>query len=164
MACTEVFYWFYQVYLKEASWVLYYSWCTSLTYFQLFIVLMPSLLLMIQNAISLSYNYLIPSNYNKTLIPYQIGQGTGISSSLILASSFINLSIQNFLHASYYIGGKLITTNITHQDLKIILSTNFSWRDHYKHISAKAYKTLSLLRHTFCHTVNILTKKSLYLS
>ena len=48
--------------------------------------------------------------------------------------------------------------------LGIILSTNLSWRDRYIHISAKAYKTLSLLRHTFCYTVNILTKKSLYLS
>ena len=57
-----------------------------------------------------------------------------------------------------------ITTNNTHQDLGIILSTDLSWRDHYSLIFAKAYKTFGLLRCAFCHTTNILSKKSLYLA
>jgi len=48
-----------------------------------------------------------------------------------------------------------------HCDLGIILST---WKDHYNHISSKAYRTLGLLRRTFSRSINISTKWTLYLA
>jgi len=121
--------------------------------FPQYIYLMPFPLLMIPNATNLSNNY-----YSKTLFLYQIGQHTG---TFFNSTKFIHLC---FNSTSYSMNGYPITTSNTHRDIGIILSTDLSWKDRQSHISAKAYKTLGLLRRTFSHTANIQIKKSLYLA
>ena len=79
-------------------------------------------------------------------------------------SKFIHLSFNAKFPTSYFIDDTIIKTSSTHHDLGVILSTDLSWKNHYNHISAKAYRTLGLLRRTFSHSVDIPTKKALYLA
>ena len=79
-------------------------------------------------------------------------------------SKFIHLSFNTKFPTSYFIDDTIIKTSSTHRDLGVILSTDLSWKNHYNHISAKAYRTLGLLRRTFSHSVDIPTKKTLYLA
>jgi len=75
-------------------------------------------------------------------------------------NKFIHLSFNSNL--TYFVCNSTIQTNKSHCNLGIIISTNSSWKDHYNHIIAKAYRTLGLLRHTFSHSIDTSTKKVLY--
>ena len=79
-------------------------------------------------------------------------------------NKFIHLSFNSKFPASYSVSGNTISTNTTHCDLGIILSTDLSWKHRLSHILTKVYKTLGLLRRAFSHAANPQTKKSLYLS
>ena len=65
--------------------------------------------------------------------------------------------------STYHLNGDLISDTDHHQDLGI-MSSDLSWSNHYDSISAKAYKTLGLIRCSFYHTSSIYTKKVLYTS
>ena len=67
-------------------------------------------------------------------------------------SKFIHLSFNTKFPTSYFIDDTIIKAS-THRDLGVILSTDLSRKNCYNHISAKAYRTLGLLRHTFSHSV-----------
>jgi len=56
-------------------------------------------------------------------------------------NKFIHLSFNSKFLTSYFVGNSTIQTSNSHRDLCIIiiLSTN-SWKDHYNHIIAKAYR------------------------
>ena len=56
-----------------------------------------------------------------------------------------------------------IDCKLHHKGLGILYNHNLTWTEHYKHITAKAYNTLGLLRRTF-KTKNIQAKKHLYIS
>ena len=77
---------------------------------------------------------------------------------------FIHLSFNTKFPTSYNIDDSSIISSNTHRDLGIILSTDLSWRNHYHHISSKAYRTLGLLRRTFSHSINTTTKRTLYIA
>jgi len=80
-------------------------------------------------------------------------------------NKFIHLSFNSKFPTSYFfVGNSTIQTSNSHRDLGIIISTNSSWKDHYNHIIAKAYRTLGLLRRTFSHSIDTSTKKFLYLA
>jgi len=64
---------------------------------------------------------------------------------------------------SYSVDNCIITDKFSYCDLGIIFSANLSWRPHYEHIVAKAYRALGLLRHTFKHSSSTQVKKALYL-
>ena len=66
--------------------------------------------------------------------------------------------------STYCLNGDLISDTDHHRDLGIIMSSDLSWSNHYDSISAKAYKTLGLIRCSFYHTSSIYTKKVLYTS
>ena len=65
--------------------------------------------------------------------------------------------------SEYNINNKTISKVVKIKDLGIILSSNLNWDYHYKKITGRAYKFLSLLRRTFT-TDSILAKKRLYIS
>ena len=69
-------------------------------------------------------------------------------------NKFIHLSFNSKFPTSYFVGNSIIQTSISHRDLGIIIPTNSSWKDHYNHIIAKAYRTLGLLRQTFSHSID----------
>ena len=82
-------------------------------------------------------------------------------------NNFRHLSFNTELTTSYNIDNSLIMSSNTHCDLGIILSTDLSWKDHYNHISSKAYRILGLLnRCTSSRSINITctTKRTLYLA
>jgi len=79
-------------------------------------------------------------------------------------NKFIHLSFNSKFPTSYFICGSKIQTSNSHRDLGIIISTDLSWKDHYNHILAKAYRTLGLLRRTFSCSIDTTTKKVLYLA
>lgn len=64
----------------------------------------------------------------------------------------------------YTLNSDTITAVNSHRDLGVMISSDLSWSDHIKHITARAYKTLGLLRRTFssCHSPG--KKKTLYIS
>ena len=51
-----------------------------------------------------------------------------------------------------------------HKDLGIIFTTNLTWQSHYEAITAKAYKSIGLIRRTFKNTISIQPKRTLYLT
>ena len=63
----------------------------------------------------------------------------------------------------YYIDGTKIAFHNSTKDLGLILSNNLDWTDHYHNITAKAYKVLGLLRHSF-KTDSTDAKRKLYIS
>ena len=63
-----------------------------------------------------------------------------------------------------YLNGDSISDMVCHRDLGVIMSKDLSWSNHYDYISAKAYKTLGLIRCSFHHTSSIPTKRALYMS
>ena len=58
---------------------------------------------------------------------------------------------------------KLLTMILYTKNLRIILSNNLDWSDHYHNITAKPYKILSLLR-CCIKTDSINAKRKLYFS
>jgi len=60
--------------------------------------------------------------------------------------------------STYYLGDSTLTTVSFHRELGVVVSSNLSWTTQ---ILNKAYKSLGLLRHIFCHYMQ---KKLLYLS
>ena len=52
-------------------------------------------------------------------------------------------------HPTYGVNGKPIKQLLQHKDLDVTFSINLNWIEHYKVITAKAYQTLGLIRHTF---------------
>jgi len=80
------------------------------------------------------------------------------------AKKFIHLSFNTKISTSYDIDESMIVSNSSHRDLGIILSTDLSWKNHYHHISSKAYQTLGLLRRTFSRSINVATKRTLYIA
>ena len=66
--------------------------------------------------------------------------------------------------STYYLNGDSITDIVCHRDLGFIMSRDLSWSNHYDYISAKAYKTLGLIRRLFYHISSIFTKRTLYMS
>ena len=65
--------------------------------------------------------------------------------------------------SSYYLNGDSISDMVCHRDLGVIMFKDLSWSNHYDYISAKAYKTLGLIRRSFHHTSSIPTKRALYM-
>ena len=76
----------------------------------------------------------------------------------------LSFNTELIITTSYNIDDSSIMYSNTHHDLGIILLTDLSWKDHYNHISSKAYRTLGLLRHRFSQSINITTKQTLYLA
>ena len=66
--------------------------------------------------------------------------------------------------STYYLNGDSISDMVCHRDLGVIMSRDLSWSNHYDYISAKAYKTLGLIRRSFHHISSISTKRTLYIS
>jgi len=64
---------------------------------------------------------------------------------------------------NYILNGDLISSQETHRDLGIIMSSYLSWREHMKNILSRAYKTLNLIRYSFTSGHSPQTKKILYL-
>ena len=77
-------------------------------------------------------------------------------------SHFWKSSMSSFTN-EYYVNGTKITTHDSTNDLRILLSNNLDWNDHYHNITAKAYKILGLLRRCF-KTDYTDTKRLLYIS
>ena len=50
------------------------------------------------------------------------------------------------------------------RDLGVIFSANLTWERHYRHITARAYKMLGLVRRSFSKFIPVLVKKKLYLA
>ena len=67
------------------------------------------------------------------------------------------------LPSSYYLNGDSNSDMVCQCDLGVIMSRDLSWSNHYDYISAKAYKTLGLIRRSFHHTRSIPTKRVLYI-
>ena len=64
----------------------------------------------------------------------------------------------------YEINSVPIPTQSNNKDLGILISSDQTWSDHVRHITARAYKILGLLRRTFSSTNSIHEKKMLYIS
>jgi len=71
----------------------------------------------------------------------------------------LHFKVNSSMTKNYSINGVELTNVTKYRDLGIIFSNNLSWADHIEAIVAKAYKSLSLLRRTFKHT---LAKRTLY--
>ena len=65
---------------------------------------------------------------------------------------------------SYNVNTTLIPPSLNHRDLRVFISSDLSWNAHYKHITAKAYRSLHLIRRTFGHTPSVAARKKLYIA
>ena len=85
------------------------------------------------------------------------------SDLLFSINKCIHLSFNNKIPTSYSVA----TTTLPHvqlhsyRDLGLLLSDDFSWRNHYDHITSKAFKYLGLLKRIFSSCYSIRAKKSL---
>jgi len=66
--------------------------------------------------------------------------------------------------SKYVINGHTINKFSSCKDLGIIFTHTLTWREHYEMISAKAYKSLGLLRRVFKNSHSPQVRKSLYIS
>ena len=57
-----------------------------------------------------------------------------------------------------------ITCQNTNKDLGVIVSSDLKWSNHYNFIIPKAYKSLALIRHTFCSRHCPAVKLHLYIT
>ena len=65
---------------------------------------------------------------------------------------------------SYTLSDITIPCNTCHKDLGIILSSDLNWNNHYKSITARAYKVLGLIRRTILPNHSTTTMVKLYVS
>ena len=65
---------------------------------------------------------------------------------------------------TYSINNLPVASSKQQKDLRVLITSNLTWSNHIKLISSKAYKKLGLLRHKFCISNSIQSKKSLYIS
>ena len=79
-------------------------------------------------------------------------------------SKSTHVSFNQNISTSYNIRGNLINTTHSHKDLGVIISDNLNWNTHHDAILGKAYRTLGLVRRTFCSTIPISAKVKLYTS
>ena len=79
-------------------------------------------------------------------------------------SKCLQLSFNSSLTTSYHIDSNLLSPAKSHRDLGIILSSDLSWSNHFNHITAKAYRSLGLLRRVFGKSTSTPVKKTLYIS
>ena len=56
----------------------------------------------------------------------------------------------------------MLSPSDSHHDLGVTVSFDLSWNKHFDHITAKAYRSLGLLRRSFSNSVSIPVKKTLY--
>ena len=77
---------------------------------------------------------------------------------------FIHLSFKCKLDTTYSMSNSIIPHADSHKDIGLILSEDLSWDKHYKDITARAYKTLGLIRRTFAPTHSPSTLVRLYVS
>ena len=64
----------------------------------------------------------------------------------------------------YLINNTSIQALNCHRDLGIMISSDLNWSDHLKFIASRAYKALGLIRRSFSSSLDIKSKKNLYLS
>ena len=74
------------------------------------------------------------------------------------------MSFNQNISTSYNIRGNPINTTHNHKDLGVIISDDLNWNIHHDAILSKAYRTLGLVRRTFCSTIPISAKVKLYTS
>ena len=79
-------------------------------------------------------------------------------------SKFIFMSFHRKFTSKYVINGHTINESSSCKDLGIIFTNTLTWREHYEMISAKAYKSLGLLRRVFKTSHSPQVRKSLYIS
>ena len=80
------------------------------------------------------------------------------------SSKSTHLSFKCKFTSTYNINGNPINTSHLHKDLGVLISDNLNWNEHHDYILKKAYKTLGLLRRTFCKTIVPLVTLKLYIS
>ena len=66
--------------------------------------------------------------------------------------------------SAYSLNGVNLATHNTYKDLGIIISSDLSFNEHYRYITARTFRVLGLLRRTFSKSMNIREKKLLYIS
>ena len=74
------------------------------------------------------------------------------------------LSFKHNVDTTYTLSDIIIPYNMCHKDLGVILSSDLSWNNHYKSITARVYKVLGPISHTILpnHSTTIMVK--LYVS
>ena len=70
---------------------------------------------------------------------------------------------QSSITHDYLINDLPISNQKLYRDLGVILTSNLSWNEHYKHLLSNAYRVLSLFRCTFITTHCPQNKRTLYL-
>ena len=86
------------------------------------------------------------------------------SDLLFSINKCIHLSFNNKIPTSYSVATTTLPQLHSHRDLGLLLSVDLSWRNHYDHITSKAYKYLGLLRRVFSSCYSIRAKKNLYVT
>ena len=86
------------------------------------------------------------------------------SDLLFSINKCIHLSFNNKTPTSYSVATTTLPQLHSHRDLGLLLSDDPSWRNHYDHITSKAYKYLGLLRRVFSSCYSIRAKKNLYVT
>ena len=76
----------------------------------------------------------------------------------------VHLSFKHNIDTTYMLSDITIPCNMCHKDLGIILSSGLSWNNHYKSITARAYKVLSLVRRTILPIHSTTAMVKLYVS
>ena len=76
----------------------------------------------------------------------------------------VHLSFKHSIDTVYTLSDITIPCNTCHKDLGIILSSDLNWSDHYKSITARAYKVLGLIRRTILPNHSTTTMVKLYVS
>ena len=59
---------------------------------------------------------------------------------------------QHLITQDYLINDMPISNQNLYRDLGVILTSNLSWNEHYKHLLSNAYRILSLIQRTFIAT------------
>ena len=96
-------------------------------------------------------------------MPCLLGPGSQIW-ILISRNLYIYPSNLSLILRTYNMSDTCIPHMDSHKDLGIILSEDLSWGKHYKSITARAYKVLGLIRHTFLLSYSTSIMVKLYVS